>query len=196
MQTPDILSALKPVIQSFEELDIPYYIGGSVASSVYGMARATLDVDIIADIKTSQITGLKKNLEGDFYIDADMIADAIGRTSSFNLIHLDTMLKIDVFIHKNEPYQNKVLERKIKDTFEEGEQSAEFYFSSPEDIIINKLQWYEMGGKVSERQWLDVTGVIKVQGNLLDEKYLQDWSEKLELLGLLEKAYMDAGLHL
>ncbi len=101
MQAPDILSALKPVIQSFEKLDIPYYIGGSVASSVYGMARATLDVDIIADIKTSQITGLKKNLEGDFYIDADMIADAIGRTSSFNLIHLDTMLKIDVFVHVN-----------------------------------------------------------------------------------------------
>jgi hypothetical protein len=196
MQTPDILSALKPVIQSFEKLDITYYIGGSVASSVYGMARATLDVDIIADIKTSQITGLKENLAGDFYIDADMIADAIGRTSSFNLIHLDTMLKIDVFIHKNEPYQNNVLERKIKDTFEEGEQCAEFYFSSPEDIIINKLQWYEMGGRVSERQWLDVTGVIKVQGNLLDKKYLQDWSEKLELLGLLEKAYMDAGLHL
>ena len=196
MQTPDILSALKPVIQSFEKLDISYYIGGSVASSVYGMARATLDVDIIADIKTSQINGLKENLEGDFYIDADMIADAIGRTSSFNLIHLDTMLKIDVFIHKNEPYQNKVLERKIKDTFEEGEQCAEFCFSSPEDIIINKLLWYEMGGKVSERQWLDVTGVIKVQGNLLDKKYLQDWSEKLELLGLLEKAYMDAGLHL
>ncbi len=106
------------------------------------------------------------------------------------------MLKIDVFIHKNESYQNKVLERKMKDTFEEGEQSTAFYFSSPEDIIINKLQWYEMGGKVSERQWLDVTGVIKVQGNLLDKKYLQDWSTKLELLGLLEKAYMDAGLHL
>jgi hypothetical protein len=176
MQTPDILSALKPVIQSFEKLDIPYYIGGSVASSVYGMARATLDVDIIADIKTSQIAGLKKNLEGDFYIDADMIADAIDRTSSFNLIHLDTVLKIDVFIHKNEPYQNKVLERKIKDTFEEGEQSAGFYFSSPEDtedIIINKLQWYEMGGRVSERQWFDVTGVLKVQGDLLDKKYLQ-----------------------
>jgi len=196
MQAPDILSALKPVIQSFEKLDIPYYIGGSVASSVYGMARATLDVDIIADIKTSQITGLKKDLENDFYIDADMIADAIGRTSSFSLIHLDTMLKIDVFIHKNEPYQNKVLERKIKDTFEEGEQSAAFYFSSPEDIIINKLRWYEMGGRVSERQWLDVTGVIKVQGSLLDKKYLQYWSEKLELLELLEKAYLDAGLHL
>lgn len=196
MQAPDILSALKPVIQSFEELSIPYYIGGSIASSVYGMARATMDVDIVAGIKAGHIADFKKKLEGDFYIDAQMITDAIARTSSFNLIHLDTMFKIDVFVHKNEPYQNKTFERKRKDTFEEGEQSAEFYFSSPEDIIINKLKWYEMGGRVSERQWFDVIGVIKVQSDLLDKEYLQYWTANLGLLELLEKAYLDSGLHL
>ena len=60
----------------------------------------------------------------------------------------------------------------MKDTLEEGDQTIEFYFSSPEDIIIHKLQWYKMGGFVSERQWLDIIGVVKVQADLLDKKYL------------------------
>jgi hypothetical protein len=76
-------------------------IGGSIASSVYGMARSTLDVDLVADIKINNISSLKQNLEKDYYIDEHMISDAIERESYFNLIHLETMEKIDVFIHKN-----------------------------------------------------------------------------------------------
>jgi len=97
MKIPDILLAVQPVIQAFEKLFIPYYIGGSIASSVYGMARATLDVDIIADLKINHIAYLNQILEHQYYIDEDMIADAIRTSSSFNLIHLETMIKIDVF---------------------------------------------------------------------------------------------------
>lgn len=173
MKIPDILDAVQPVIQAFQELSIPYYIGGSIASSVYGIARATMDVDIVADIKSEHIVFLKASLENNYYIDEDMIADAIRRKSSFNLIHLETMIKIDVFIFKEDPYHNDALQRKRKDTLDEDDPNTEFYFSSPEDIIINKLQWYKMGNEVSERQWLDVLGVIKVQGDSLDKEYLQ-----------------------
>ncbi|MBW2584611.1 MAG: hypothetical protein JRE36_13770 [Deltaproteobacteria bacterium] len=195
MKIPDILLAVQPVIQAFEKISIPYYIGGSVASSVYGMARATLDVDVIADLKVTHIPRLKQILENKYYIDAEMIADAIRTNSSFNLIHLETMIKIDVFIHENEPYQNEALQRKKKDTLEDNGK-IQFYFSSPEDIIIHKLQWYKMGGLVSERQWLDVIGVIKVQGDLLDKKYLAGWSRKLGLSSLLKGAFVEAGVKL
>ena len=196
MKIPDILLALQPVIKVFERLSIPYYIGGSIASSVYGMARATMDVDIIADIKSNHISSLRQNLEKDYYIDEDTIVDAIRNNSSFNIIHIGLMIKIDVFIHKNEPYQNEALRRKIEDNLDESEPNTKFYFSSPEDIVINKLQWYKMGGRVSERQWLDIIGVIKVQCDSLDKKYLQYWSIKLGLYDLLEKAFTDAGVQL
>ena len=117
-----------------------------------------------------------------------MIKDAIQRVSSFNLIHLQKMIKIDVFIHQNQPYQKEAFQRKRKDTLEDSKDAQEFYFSSAEDIILNKLQWYEMGDKVSERQWLDVTGVIKVQGKNLDLEYLRKWAEKFDLLNLLKKS--------
>jgi hypothetical protein len=196
MKTPDIFIALKPVIHIFEKLSIPYYIGGSIASSIFGMARATMDVDIVADIDSHQIPPLKKHLENDYYIDEGMIKEAIRKKSSFNLIHLETVLKIDVFIYKDEPYQRSVFQRKLKDTLEEDSRDTVFYFSSPEDTIINKLIWYKLGGEVSERQWLDVIGVIKVQRDLLDKDYLKDWSQRMQILGLLEKTFNESGIEL
>jgi len=195
MKIPDIFLALQPVLKAFENLFIPYYIGGSVASSIYGMARATMDVDIVADLKISHINRLKQILENEYYIDNEMIADAIRSASSFNLIHLETMIKIDVFLHKEDPYAEMALQRKRKDTLEELDK-VEFYFSSPEDIIVAKVQWYKIGGFVSERQWLDVIGVIKVQGDLLDKKYLKRWSQKLGLAALMQKAFDEAGVKL
>jgi hypothetical protein len=195
MKIPDIFLALQPVLKAFENLSIPYYIGGSVASSIYGMARATMDVDIVADLKISHINRLKQILENEYYIDNEMIADAIRSASSFNLIHLETMIKIDVFLHKEDPYAEMALQRKRKDTLEELDK-VEFYFSSPEDIIVAKVQWYKIGGFVSERQWLDVIGVIKVQGDLLDKKYLKRWSQKLGLAALMQKAFDEAGVKL
>jgi hypothetical protein len=196
MKTPDILQAIQPVTAAFEKLSIPYYIGGSIASSIYGIARATMDVDIIVDMQTHHISALKQLLEKEYYIDENMIRQAAKNVSSFNLIHLKTMIKIDVFFHKADLYAQQSLNRKRKDTIEEGDGALKFYFSSPEDIIISKLQWYEMGDRTSERQWLDVLGVIKVQGTHLDQKYLQYWCAKLNILALLESACHDADINL
>lgn len=190
---PDILKALLPLTRVFEKLDIPYYIGGSIASSLYGMARATLDIDVAARIEPGHIDPLQNNLRREYYLDQDAITEAINGKSSFNLIHLETSIKVDVFVPSDEPFQRAVMERKRTDTLVEGELVAEFLVCSPEDIILNKLRWYELGGRVSERQWLDVTGVIKVQGDSLDWGYLEKWSEDLNLTSLLKKALTDAG---
>ena len=125
-----------------------------------------------------------------------MIKEAIDRLSSFNIIHLETAMKIDVFIQERDSYQNSTSNRKQKDTLVENDKSSEFYFSSPEDIILNKLKWYENGNRVSERQWLDVLGVIKVQGNSLDKDYLINWAQKLDIYNLLVDAFMEAGIQL
>ncbi len=100
MSKPDIILALEPVVEAFDRLGVGYFIGGSVASSAHGLPRATLDVDMIADLEPSHVRLLVEALEKDYYIDANMILDAIRRLASFNLIHLSTMLKIDIFVLK------------------------------------------------------------------------------------------------
>ena len=193
MKKPDIIVALDMVIGCFEKLGIAYYIGGSVASSAYGIARATMDVDLVAKLEISQLNHLVKALKTDYYINAEMIRDAVHRCSSFNLIHLETMIKIDVFIVKDQPYDLQALARRRPDTLDE-ESSRKFYLSSPEDIILKKLQWYQSGGGVSEQQWKDILGVLKVQGGKLDLEYLRYWATKLNIPDLLNRSFDDAGI--
>ena len=157
MESRDILLVLEPIIQAFEKLGIPYYIGGSVASSAYGIFRATLDVDLIADIKPHHVRLLVKMLESAYYIDAEMMLEAIHRRASCNLLHLETMHKVDIFILKNTSYDLETFHRRRKNALDEG-QELEFYLASPEDVILNKLNWFRMGGHVSDRQWNDVLG--------------------------------------
>jgi hypothetical protein len=175
------------VIRAFEHLEIPYLIGGSLASAVHGLIRATMDADIVADIHSSQVLPFMAFLKTEFYIDEYMILDAIQHTSSFNLIHLETMFKVDVFILKKRNFDIIQMRRRIPQTIEEV--SAEkIYFSTAEDIILAKLEWFRMGGEVSERQWRDIIGVLKIQGNRLDFEYLHRWAEDLGIQDLLMKA--------
>jgi len=193
MKKPDIIIALDMVIGCFEKLGIAYYIAGSVASSAYGIARATMDVDLVANIEISQVDRFVKALKTDYYIDAEMVRDAIHRSASFNLIHLETMIKIDVFIVKDQPYDSKALTRRRPDTLDE-EGSRKFYLSSPEDIILGKLQWYHKGGSVSQQQWKDILGVLKVQADKLDLEYLKHWASRLNISDLLSRSFDDAGV--
>ena len=194
MPEQNILTALKPVIEAFEQLGVPHYVGGSVASSAYGIPRATLDVDIVADLKPHQAGALIAMLESVYYADEDTILGAIGRGGSFNLIHLDSMLKVDVFVTGDGAYQQEVLQRRRKDTLAEEPDGVECYLASAEDIVLNKLHGVRLGGGVSEQQWRDILGVLKVQADALDIPYLRRWALELQLLDLLERALGEAGL--
>ena len=195
MTTPDILSALNPVITAFENLSIQHYIGGSIASSIYGMARTTMDIDIVADCKIYHVSALKQLLENNYYVDENMMLEAIRTKTSFNLIHSATTLKIDIFIYDDDPFQRSAIDRKVKDKLDE-EHDSEYYFSSPEDTIIAKLQWYDQGNSVSERKWLDIIGIMKVQAQRLDQRYLEIWSKRLGFYDLLKKTLADSGLNI
>ena len=192
MNAPEIMSAILPMVIAFEQLGIPYHIGGSVVSSVYGFPRATFDVDLVADLKLEHVRPLVKRLEAEYYIDEDMVRDAVRRRSSFNAMYLDTMLKVDVFVLKSRAFDQEESRRVQQQVLVEG--SRTFYMASPEDLLLNKLEWYRMGGEVSDRQWNDILGVLKVQGTALDMDYLQRWAADLDVTDLLERALVDAGL--
>jgi len=125
-----------------------------------------------------------------------MINEAIKEKASFNIIHLKSMLKIDVFILKDELYSKKAFERKTKDKLDEEAESINIYFCSPEDIILHKLEWFKSGGEVSEKQWLDILGVIKIQFEKLDKDYLKKWAEQIDVFNLLEKSFSECDIDL
>jgi len=193
MKYPDIIDVIFRVVSVFEKLGIAYHIGGSLASSAFGIARATLDADIVADIKLEHASQLEEFLREEFYVDAEMIRNAIKQQSSFNIIHLDTMFKIDVFVLKDRPFDKQAFLRRVKKSVSE-ESFLKFFFATPEDIILNKLEWYKMGGGISDCQWNDVLGVMKVQRENLDLPYLKQWAEKLDTSRLLKRAFDDAGI--
>src|SRR5262245_20044520 len=114
MTTESDFNALLPVAEAFERLGVPYYIGGSVASSMHGVARSTIDIDIVARIETRHIDPLVKALDTDYYIDAQMIRDAIRSTSSFNLIHFASQHKVDVFIARPRPFDQSGWQRVVR----------------------------------------------------------------------------------
>ena len=192
MTAPDILIALVPVAETFERLGVRYHVGGSVASSAQGVARATLDIDLVADIGDSDISGFVRDLEKEYYLDEQAIRDAVRRRSGFNLIHLETMMKIDVFVLKTRPYDREAFGRMIADTLQEGDDARKFYLATPEDIILNKLEWFEMGNRVSQRQLHDVIGVMKVQGDTLDRAYMERWALEIGVLDLLNEVFAEA----
>ncbi len=187
---PEPLRVTLQVTKILEELQIPYFIGGSLASAVHGTIRATIDADLVADLHVEHVQQLVSRLESNFYIDQTAILNALQNGSSINLIHKETMFKVDIFPLAQRSFeQTQMQRRKLQTLSDHLEDRA--YFTTAEDIILAKLDWFRMGGEVSERQWRDVLGVMRIQENRLDLEYLRLWAEQLNLTDLLERAMQD-----
>ncbi|MEW6743573.1 MAG: hypothetical protein AB1486_12525 [Planctomycetota bacterium] len=191
LHSSDLAIATTPVVELLERLGVDYYICGSVASSAFGVPRSTLDVDLVADLSPVHVDRLVDALRDQYYVEASLVRRAIECESSFNLIHLQTMLKIDVFVCKTSAYDRQMLERSRRGGLS-PEQNAQAKFASPEDTILHKVLWYQKGGGVSERQWSDVLGVMKVQRDQLDLGYMRHWAQSLGIADLLERAIGEA----
>lgn len=181
------------VVRAFEALRIPYFLGGSMASSVHGIYRATADADFVAAVRSEHAKPLVELFHPAFYAELEAIQTAIASHRSFNIIHLETMLKVDVFVARLDPFHLMQMRRRVLQPID-PESRTTFYVASPEDTILAKLQWYRDGGGVSDRQWTDVLGVLKVQGTALDRAYLDEWARELGLTDLLCRAVGEAGL--
>ncbi len=189
----DFIRVVLQVVRVLEKLGVHYAIGGSLSSSTHGIMRATMDADIIADLQPEHVQPFLAALSSEFYADEGTIRDAIYRHSSFNLIHYQTAFKVDLFIPKPRPFDQMQLTRRTAVVMgtEPGQQ---VYLTSPEDIVLAKLEWYRLGGEVSDRQWQDVIGVLTVQAEDLDLDYLRHWAEQLCVWDLLERALAEARL--
>ncbi len=191
MTGSDLVAALRPIVEAFEALGIRYMVGGSLASSVHGVPRTSIDGDLVADLEPRHVAPLLQRLGGLYYVDEGRVRAAIAARRSFNMIHLQTMFKIDVFVPKQRPFDRQALQRAALDKLADAPEARRFLVASAEDTVLAKLEWFRKGGEVSERQWADVVGVLKTSPGL-DRQYLQRWSAELGASDLLEKAVEEA----
>ena len=190
--TTDPMEVLVMVVAVLDSLQIPYLVGGSFASSIHGITRLTRDADIVALIKPDHAQPLANALEGEFYADEQAIRRAVVAKRSFNVIHIDSMFKVDIFVAKPSEFESSEFERRQKMELRPG--LPPVYFATAEDTILAKLRWYRLGNEVSDQQWSDLLNVAKVQGARLDLSYLRKWAVELGVADLLARALEAAGI--
>jgi hypothetical protein len=186
-QDPAALAAVLRVVAALDDLQVPYHLGGSYASSIHGIPRQTHDVDLIVDLPLAKVASLIERLEGEFYADAESGREAVRRRASFNLLHLDTGIKVDLFIKGTEAFDDEEFSHRQAMPLT-GDALPMVWVKSPEDTLIRKLLWYRMGGGVSDRQWQDIRGIVAVQDDRLDRDYLRRWAARLGIDDLLDRA--------
>ncbi|MDB5310967.1 MAG: hypothetical protein JWO38_5169 [Gemmataceae bacterium] len=103
------------VVSVLDDLNICYAIGGSFASSTHGQPRHTQDADFAVEPFPGKERLFALRFPADeYYADEQMIRDAVARRASFNVLHLATGFKIDIFVQKDRPYDRELLARRIK----------------------------------------------------------------------------------
>jgi len=177
------------VIEVLEDLEIPYHVGGSFASSIHGVPRQTRDIDLVVELKLAHVPLLVGRLGSAFYIEAEQIRSAIRRQGSFNLVHLASGFKIDCFCLGSEAFDRSEFRRHRPESL--GERTV--FVKSAEDTLLRKLQWYRQGNEISDRQWNDILGILKTQRSELDLDYTKRWALELGVTDLLERALAAAG---
>jgi hypothetical protein len=191
--TLDPIDVALVVARILGELGISYAVGGAIAASVHGEPRATEDLDIIADVTPKDVDRLITRLEPDFYVPTDAVRDAVSRQTSFSVIHRPSVRKVDVFVAGTAPMNRSELCRATDVTIS-ANPSRNLCVATAEDILLQKLLRFEKGGRVSDRQWRDILGILKVQANHLDRAYVEHWAGDLGVDVLLARALKEAGL--
>lgn len=188
----DILEVTLRVAEVCDQLGLPYVVGGSIASSLHGIPRSTLDVDFVVRLREEDVERLVASLGAEFYLDEAAIREAVRRFASFNLISLATYLKADVFVARDDEPARLQLARAQR--YELGDPPRALVVASAEDVVAHKLFWFALGDQAAERQWNDAMGVLKVAGPRLDLAYLRRVSRLLGVEDLLRRALAEAKL--
>jgi hypothetical protein len=187
------LRGLREVVAVFSALNIPYALGGSMASSLFGIGRYTRDGDITTEPFPGQEAELAAAFGPDYYVSLPAIQEAVRQRTSFNIINTSTGFKVDVFVCKDQPFEQSAMARRLSTTMPDAPEQP-IVLHAPEDVILFKLRWYRLGNEIAQQQFSDVLGVLQVQGEKLDQAYLDHWAKELGVADLLDRARRESVL--
>ena len=185
-ERPEAIRLILRIVDLLVSLDIRYHLGGSYASSVHGIPRQTQDIDLVVDLRAEQIDDLIASVTPEFYADAGAALAAIRDRSEFNLVHLETGIKVDLFVLGTGAFDQSEFGRRRLHVID-PDTGRTIFVKSAEDTILRKLSWYREGGEVSDRQWTDVAGIVEAQRGSLDRAYLDSWADALGVRDLLDR---------
>lgn len=188
---PDPVAVAVIVGQALEKLGVPYVLGGSFASSLHGEPRSTNDVAVVADLDRATALLFVESLGERFYADSITAIEAVRVGGSFNVIYMESAVKVDIFVAGTDPLDQERLRRRRRMAVNAVDQQAALYVDTAEDVVLRKLEWYRRGSETSERQWRDVVAVLRVQQQL-DERYMRSWADRLGIADLLVRALGEA----
>ena len=188
------IQVLERLADVFDTLGIPYAIGGSIASSMYGTVRFTRDADIGVYPFPMVADKFYERLKDEFYVNEQAMQEALGCCGSFNIVHFETAFKIDLFLLGPSDFERQLLVRSKMVRLGESPES-DLCFVSPEDVILLKLRRLNESDAFSESQWDDILGVLAVQGRALDFGYLHEYAEVLHIQELLERSVAEAATY-
>lgn len=181
---------LEQLAAILERLDLEWVLGGSLASSLLGEPRSTADIDLAVLLDDDSLERLLENLGAEFYVPADRAREAVRHHSSFNLVDMAGTLKVDIFVLGDGLLDRMQMKRRVR--FAVPGAADGIWVTSAEDQVLRKLEWFERGGAVSDRQWRDVIGLLKVHWEEIDREYLREVAAEVGHTELLDRALQQA----
>ncbi|CAN5549943.1 hypothetical protein BH11ARM1_BH11ARM1_06020 [soil metagenome] len=183
-----IYKVVEQVHEAFESDNIPFVVGGTFANAVAQNPLDSRILEVSAYLASHRVESVTAALEKTFLLNREEIRDCVVSSDTFRffeLIDVDSLFKVNVHLSHNEPYDAEVFRRA---SIQEILPNIRSNCMSAEDIVIQKLRWFELGNRVSDRQWNDIVQVLEVQKGLLDETYLDKWATHFEVKELLDEA--------
>ncbi len=185
-EVTDPFDVTAEVISVLDELSVDYFVGGSIASALHGEPRYTQDADLVVRLSAPQVAPLVAAVKENFYVSDTALLEAVRRRSSANLVHFQSAFKVDLMVSKERPFERSRFLRRVR--LPAG--AHQFWVASAEDMVLVKLEWFRLGGEISDKQWRDVLALLLTSAQ--DRAYLQEWSQQLAVEDLLEKALAEA----
>jgi hypothetical protein len=190
LPAPD--QVLLEITQALDALSIDYAIGGSVASGFHGQPRSSLDIDLLAWISPAQAEALAARVRGTFYVPETSMRAAVAAHTCFNLIHLTHAYKVDVFVAGTSALDREERQHRVRLAPFRGSEHT-VWVAAPEVVVLRKLDWFQRSAGSLARQWPDILGVLRLQGDALDRAWMRSMAATMGLAELLERALSESG---
>lgn len=182
-QSPDHVLVALLAGERLDAAGVVHMVCGSIASSIHGEPRTTVDVDFVVVAGVETMDRLRETLEPDFFVDPELLRFAVEHQLAANVIHLRTAIKVDLFLVRPRQFSRVELSRRVRQRVQRDPDRF-LWIARPEDTLLSKLEWYHKDGEVSDQQWRDVLGLVRLQGEALELAYVDRWSAELGVADL------------